>query len=526
MGHTSIVLALLLAALAGFALVLAWGDRWNPSTRRGILVALIAATAIGHTHSLTRGSVDSELTIVEPTIHLHEFLHYYLGSKYYRELGHDPLYEAIVIADHEDDRANFRPRNRFRDLRSNRVDRIRGDVIHEGSLAKQRFEPERWQSFKTDVALLRSNFISRPAWHRSVILRDHGYNGSPLTTLSLGTLANQTLVSTLAFFQTMRWMDLTLVAVLGVVLGVRLGVDPVLGFGLLWLANPLNDFGFVGGSFLRYNFALALILAWLALDAGQLKRAGAWLAIAAHLRVFPALFAAGLLLHDLARPNADARRRALRRNAPLYGSFAATGLVLVAVTALTPAPEGENVWQDFRGRITVHAQSLAFNAIGIAAPFGYSEEQSVAARRAAFAEGEAVPWEDIVESSLAARRPARLAASAVLFALTFLCARRLPPRYALFLGFPLLFALIYASHYYYLSLGLLALVFHDHKPALLALATGFGAIALAGVPTFFADDVLRFAVASALVIVMLGAIGVLALRAPQARGASEPVEPA
>ena len=85
--------------------------------------------------------------------------------------------------------------------------------------------------------------------------------------------------------------------------------------------------------------------------------------------------------------------------------------------------------------------------------------------------------------------------------------------------------MIYASHYYYLSLGLLALVFHDNKPVLLALTTGFGAIALSGVPSFFADDVLRFAVASALVIAMLGSIGMLALREPETRGASEPAEP-
>ena len=64
------------------------------------------------------------------------------------------------------------------------------------------------------MGLLRDGYVSRAAWHRSAILRDHGYNGSPLTTLLLGTVANQPFVSTLVFFHTMRWMDLVLVGLL------------------------------------------------------------------------------------------------------------------------------------------------------------------------------------------------------------------------------------------------------------------------------------------------------------------------
>jgi hypothetical protein len=522
MGHTSIVLALLLATLGGLALLLARSTGRDPSTRLTLLLGLLILAALAHTHSLTRDNVDGKLELTPPPIHLHEFLHYYLGSKYYADLGHTPLYEAIVIADYEDDRANFSPRNRFRDLRTNRVERIRADVIREGSLAKQRFEPERWQAFKTDVALLRSSFVSRPAWHRSAILRDHGYNGTPLTTLLLGAIANQPFVSSVTFLQTMRWMDLLLVGLLGCVIGVRLGAGPGLVFGVLWLANPLNDYGYVGGSFLRYNFALALMGAWLALDRDHPGRAGAWLAVAAHLRVFPALFAVGLLLHDLARPDADARRRALRRNRPLYASFAATGAVLVAITALTPAPDGENVWLAFRERISVHAGALAFNTVGLDVPFGYSRQQSVEARSQALASGQTEAWEDIVRATLDERRAARWATTAALLAAVWLCARRLPRRYALFLGFPLLFGLMYSSHYYYLSLGLLALVFHDHRAALLVLTTGFGAIAIAALPSGFDDDVLRMSVVSVVTGASLAALGVLAVRDESRSAGREP----
>ena len=512
MGHTSIVLALLLATLAGFALWLALSNRWRVRTRLVLLAGILVSAAIAHSHSLTRDSADGSLRLERPPIHLHELLHYYLGTRYYPELGHAPLYEAIVIADFEDDPKRFQRRNRFRDLRSNQVDRIRDDVIQEGALAKQRFTPERWDAFKADVALIRSSFISRPAWHRSAILRDHGYNGSPLTTLVLGTLANQPFVSSVAFLQTVRWLDLLLVASICIAVGIRLGAVPALSFGVLWLANPFNDFGYVGGAYLRYNFALALLLAWLSLDAGHLKRAGAWLALAAHFRVFPALFAAGLLLHDLMRPGAQARWRAIREHAPLYVSFAATGAILAAVTAVSVTPPEGNVWQDFRSRISVHAQALAHNAIGVAAPFGYSKQQSQAARAEAYAEGNITPWEDIVAETLAARRPARLAISALLLAATLACARRLPWRNAMFLGFPLLFTTMYSSHDYYLCLGMLALIFHADRAILLALTAGFGLAALIATPTLFDDEVLRFGVLSVVVAITLVTVGALAVR--------------
>lgn len=512
MGHSSVVAALFLATLGGFAVLLGWGSHCSRRARAAALTALSLIAVLAHSHSLTRDSVDAPLTITPPAIHLHEFLHYYLGSKYFEELGHAPLYEAVVIADYEDDPAHFHAENRFRDLRTNRIERVRGDVIREGSLAKRRFSEDRWAAFKADVALLRSGFVSPSAWHDSAIVRDHGYNGSPLTTLLLGALANQPFVSSITFLQSMRWMDLLLFGVIALVIGQRLGHAAGVAFVILWFANPFNDYGYIGGSFLRYNFAFALMLAWNAHDRGHRRQAGAWLAIATHLRIFPALFAAGLLLHDFLRPGPEERRAALRKNRPVYASFFATGVAIVILTAFTPTPDERNVWEHFEGRISVHARALAFNAVGLSAAFAYSPEQSIEGRKAALAEGEVTPWEELVSQTLSARNPLRVATMILLLGATLACARQLPERYALFLGFPLLFTLMYSSHYYYLSLGLLALVFHDHRAALLSLTAGFGAIALFSTPPLFDDDVLRFAWSSVATGVMLVCIGAVATR--------------
>lgn len=524
MGHTSIVLALFLTVLGGVASLLAFGDRWNPATRRGLWAGLLVIAAIAHTHSLTRGNGNGRepLTFARPAIHLHELVHYYLGTKYYRELGHDRLYEAIVLADYEDDRPGFSAGNRIRDLRTNRVDRVRRDVVRDGERVRGAFEDERWQAFRHDVALLRTSYPSREAWHRSSILQDHGYNGSPLTTLLLGTLANQPFVSSLTFLEIIRSLDVALLALVVGLVARRLGLEPALAFAALWLANPLNDYGFVGGSYLRYNFAWALILAWLALDRGRAGTAGIWLGIAAHLRLFPAVFAVGLLLHDLLRPGSDERRAALRESRPLYLGLAASGALLVAVTAFTPAPPGENVWAGFRDRIGVHAGALAYNLIGIDVPFAWSPEQSVEARGDALARGEPVAWEEIVADTLDERRIARWLAKGALLLAIAAVARRLPRRYAMLLGFPLLFTAYVASHYYYLALGLLALVFHDHRGALLSLTAGFAALALVAVPTAFADDVIRMGAASLVTLATLAGLALLGIRADRRAGGPPP----
>ena len=121
-------------------------------------------------------------------------------------------------------------------------------------------------------------------------------------------------------------------------------------------------------------------------------------------------------------------------------SFAASGIAIAALTAFTPSPTDQNVWQDFQGRISVHARALAFNAVGVAAAFAYSPDQSETARREAVAEGDATPWEHLVSQTLDARAVPRIAIGLLVLAATFACARSLPQSYAMFLGFPLLFA--------------------------------------------------------------------------------------
>ena len=515
MGHTSITLSLILLGLACLGLVLGWGQRLGGTLRAALLGVALFFALIGHVRGVER-SPDStppfQPQITMPTVHLHEYLHYFLATKYFPEVAHDDLYEAIVIADFEGDPDGFLPDNLFRNLRTNIVDRRRGDILDEGSVAKHAFSPERWSEFVADVGLLRRGAPSNGWWHASGILGDHGYNGTPLTTWLLGAISNQSFLSSLYFIETMRWVDLLLLAGITILAARRFGTSAAILFATLWVANPLNDFGFVGGSYLRYNFALALVLAYFALDAGRLKTAGAWLAVAGHFRIFPGLFTVGLLLHDAMRPGAAARREAFRSHLPLYASFTATAVAVAALSATAPAPPGQNVWGVFLNRITTHVGGYGLNMIGSTALYTWSDANSQAAFVEARRRGEFINWEKSLEQTVERRAPWPTLTSAAIVGATAWLARGLAWRHALLLGFPLMFAAFYLSHYYYLGLGLLALVFRREPPVLLWLIGGGAAMAWVAVPTAFSDDLLRFVVLGGVLGVTLLGAAVIAPR--------------
>jgi len=64
-----------------------------------VALALLAAVALlGHLEYFTKKHLNT-----------HEFLHYFLNTRYFAETGYSGLYEAIVVADWEDDRPSYDP---------------------------------------------------------------------------------------------------------------------------------------------------------------------------------------------------------------------------------------------------------------------------------------------------------------------------------------------------------------------------------------------------------------------------------
>jgi hypothetical protein len=398
-------------------------------------------------------------------IHIHHWdvYHYFIGTKYFAELGYRDLYRATAIADFEDDRANFRPDLLIRDLRNN-VDQIpRSTALEDRTRIKTRFaEPGRWREFKDDIAFFRS--ADRKLWRASKFQQDHGYNGAPLTTALLGFLANQRLVDTSTFLRFIVWADLALVLLLALVIARAHGATLGLTFLFFWFVNPFNDYDYLGGSFLRYNHFLAAALGIALYHSGKPIASGASFALATLFRIFPFFFVAGLVAGDLLRPN---RKSLLRANRSFYLSYAATAALILAATSALRTPDAQVGWLAFFERITQHASVQAHNVIGLKCPFMYSHEHNLEEVIASQQEGETGDWE--LEWSAQRdelyreREPLYLGAVAVLLGLAIPYLRRSRREEALFLGIFGAFLPLLLAHYYYCMLALIPLIFPDDR---------------------------------------------------------------
>jgi hypothetical protein len=409
-----------------------------------ILLVLAVLSLAAHTNYLRyqrgldrRGSVD--------------FYVYYMGPKYFPELGYHGLYDAHTIADYEDDLRAYRPMVPVRSLVDNKLV-LKEDIVERKDEIVDWFTPPRWQEFKADIGVFRADYIFDRRDSRWA--QDHGYNGAPLTTAINGTLLRQPFLSTERFVQLMSWSDLVVVIGAGAVIGYLLGAQWGLLFVIAFGANPLNDFITIGGSYLRYLHFVSLALGIVALRKGYGVTAGLLFAVATHLRIFPVLFVSALLLSDLLRPE---RRRLLLERRRFYLSFAAAAVLLLAGTSFLKVPGEQNVWVDFAKNTRLHSESYAANMLGLKYPFMYSDETNfeVLARRS-----KPIDWRAEMIARLSRNVVGYRLAAAALIALSIFYLRRVrDDGEALFVGLVWIYALLHVAVYDYVLMSLIPLIF-------------------------------------------------------------------
>jgi hypothetical protein len=332
-----VALVALLALGSGSAITLRW--------RRPILRALVALGALGYVNF---GALGTDGTL----LHVWDQFHYVLGSKYYPELGYDGIYVAALAARREKD-PTFVPPSRIRDLRTN-------DIVPTDSLAslerevRARFSPARWAEFRDDATRF---------YMRDEIFIDHGYLATPthaaISRLLCGWLPfrHRTLVP-------LAMVDFVLLAVAGALVYGSFGLETLAAVALIFGLGYCSRFYWVGGAFLRMDWLAALVAAGAALKRGSMRVAGAAIAYATCVRIFPGLVLAALAVAALASYRRDRRARPWLE---LAGAFVATATILVTAGAF--AGRGAHAWLDFARAIRVHAAAIGPNAIGVPIAF-------------------------------------------------------------------------------------------------------------------------------------------------------------
>jgi hypothetical protein len=256
-------------------------------------------------------------------IHDWEWTHYYIGSKYFKELSYDRLYECIAVADHESPDSALRRRvekRKLTNLRTNALETTQ-EVLANPQACKQHFSDTRWEAFKQDVKFFRDRQgVKR--WDD--LQTDHGYNGTPVWNIAGSVLANLAPASNGQLYTLALLDPLYLIAMVGVVwwaFGWR-----VTCVGLLVFAtNFPSRYYWTGGSFLRWDWIFYLVAAICCLKKDRPLLAGVAIGYATLLRVFPGFVLVG---PALAAGYQLVKERTLDRR---YLRLALGGLLSIAV---------------------------------------------------------------------------------------------------------------------------------------------------------------------------------------------------
>jgi hypothetical protein len=296
-------------------------------------------------------------------IHASEMFHYHLASKYFRELGYDGLYGAALAADADNPEPRFADIEWVRDLRTGEI--VRASIVRGDPSFRQRFSAERWEAFRRDLAVIQS--LNPPqGWQPSLL--DHGYNAPPARTLLTWAVTSAVGQLTLGSATILAFLDVLLLAVLIAVVFRLYGVRSAAFCVVLFGANPLSAFDWIGGSLLRFDWLVLSGLGICALFRQRFALAGALIGGAAMFRIFPAFFALGVVLKgvfELLRT----RSWPARTNRFLAGFTLAAAVLLVASTAVL----GGDSWLEFYAKIRMHLAPQYLNHVGLRALLDQNE---------------------------------------------------------------------------------------------------------------------------------------------------------
>jgi hypothetical protein len=426
--------------------------------RRGAIVMTCLAVAALLT-PMQLAPFRSDISIV----HWSEFYHYLLATRYQRELGYAGLYDATAIADHEDDPEHWDGTLEIRSLSTYELV-PRSEVLARAEAVKAPFSAARWAAFKSDIAVFREALGA--TWRTSRFQQDHGYNGTPLTTLLLGTVSRLPGIGTRAFVMAAAWADTFLMIASALGVGWLAGAFEGAFLLFVWAVNPFNDFQTIGGAFLRYPHFVALLVMAFAWNRGRPRLAGGALAVASALRVYPAFMVVGLAAQAVLSPR---RREILPRVARALAAFAVVLLVVILLTSFQPAPDGGNPWVCYLGKLRLHAHQLSYNVLSFQYLFFYGESHNAAAIAQSWQDGRNLNWLTEATRAFDAHRGGYLiAVGAALAALAF-ALRRGGPGEGLFAGLVLVFLLQHLSHYDWFVLSIVPFLFPGCRRATLLL---------------------------------------------------------
>ena len=351
------------AALIVIAMAIVAHFSTHPSYRRAmryIRVALLVTVVAGCGNYYCL-SLERFLTRVNG----YDMVHYYLGSKYFEELGYYDTYPALLLADSEDQR--FFPGigiQRYRDHASQQVVPVE-TMMRRAPEIRARFSQDRWNELKRDLR----HFIEiMPVREWPILLEDRGYNATPVGRSVGAFLSTKVSVENLKL---LGFLDVILLAVAVAFVAVAFGINAM----LLSLAFLFTSFSGrwppFGESLLRMDWIAGMMIAICLLRLQRPTLAGVCWGYAICIRVFPAIFLIGPIVRVLA---------GMRRNAVFPRNdlkfIAASVLMFAAMNETVLLTDGLQSFRDSVRKLRVHQEStnLSSQRVGLGVALAYRGE--------------------------------------------------------------------------------------------------------------------------------------------------------
>ncbi len=321
--------------------------------------------------------------------HRWDQFHYYVGAKYFKEMGYDGLYKCALIATDEmgvvsyteDDRRTYKvdfakearhPDRKIRNLGGDNLLKPASQFLEHPEECKATFSDERWNQFKEDIKFFR---IVSGKGYWDDMLKDHGYNPPPVWTIA-GKFFAQLHPATVRYCQFLASLDIAytlgMFAMLWWAFGWRVFAIAAIYYGCEHTATSYWTFG----AFLRQDWLFFLVASVCLLRKQYPKLAGAALVYAGLLRIFPGLVVVGLLV--VVGWTVVRKHKMTREQLQMLIGGTASAAVLIP---LSIAVSGPRSYMDFyKHTLEVHDQTPLTNHTGLRVMIAHDIPRQVVAQ--------------------------------------------------------------------------------------------------------------------------------------------------
>jgi hypothetical protein len=313
-----------------------------------LIVIALASCASYYNFFETKGGVGFKDTDV---------YHYYMGSKYFSEVGYFDLYHCTILALTDSGVKNRFELPRVRDQRTLRI-HTPATTLASALQCREQMPDARWAAFAADVTWFDAKFKAEQ-W--DILLNDHGYNPSPVWN-AIGNALSSRIELGSAGFDALINADRILMLVAFTLIVWAFSVEAAALAAIAWGTGLHWGYAWIGDSMLRNLWLFAVLAGLCFLKKQRIAIGGGFLVLASLLRVFPAIFVAGYVVHLFARMR---RGESWQVDALQFARGVVTAGVLFCVWAALASDWGAIAFVEFGEKISVFTDQKSLNKLGL-----------------------------------------------------------------------------------------------------------------------------------------------------------------